>query len=227
MRRERVPRSASSGEARWASMWSAAAPSPTTTSISPRTSGASSWWGVDGDGYSLGVETGRRIEMGGKTRLTPRAWFTRRSVSVDSFTDAVNARVSFSDAHRFIAGLGLGDGSHASPRRRGVLAACIAGRRADLQRRGDVDPDIGRETPLGVPQKRVCTGPGRRLSLGPLLDRCGDDDRSGVPVPAPRTTPACSSSEHIFSPNFSPAEQYGDEASRFSARGRERGKSSG
>ena len=62
--------------------------------------------GVDGDGYSLGAEAGRRIELDGNTSLTPRAWLVRASVSVDNFTDAVNSRVSFPEADRFIGGLG-------------------------------------------------------------------------------------------------------------------------
>ena len=62
--------------------------------------------GVDGDGYSLGAEAGRRIELGGNSSLTPRGWLVRSSVSVENFTDAVDSRVSFPDAHRFIGGLG-------------------------------------------------------------------------------------------------------------------------
>ena len=62
--------------------------------------------GVDGDGYSLGAEAGRRIELDGNTSLTPRAWLVRASISVDNFTDAVNSRVSFPDVDRFIGGLG-------------------------------------------------------------------------------------------------------------------------
>jgi len=62
--------------------------------------------GVGGSGYSLGADAGQRVEPGGKTSLTPRAWLVRPSISVDNFTDAVDSRVSYPNAVRLIGGLG-------------------------------------------------------------------------------------------------------------------------
>ena len=39
--------------------------------------------------------------------MTPRVWVVSSQVSVDSFTDAVEARVSFGDADRITGGLGF------------------------------------------------------------------------------------------------------------------------
>ena len=62
--------------------------------------------GVDADRYSLAGEVGRRFELSNTTSLTPRAWLVRSSISVKGFTDAVNSRVSYPDAHRLIGGVG-------------------------------------------------------------------------------------------------------------------------
>ena len=48
---------------------------------------------VWGRGHALGVEVGRRYEVGGMM-LTPRARLTHSKVSMDDFTDVVDARVS-------------------------------------------------------------------------------------------------------------------------------------
>ena len=62
--------------------------------------------GVSAFGYSLGFETGRRMSFG-QSALTPRAWLSHSSVDIDSFTDAVDARASFSNEERTAAGLGV------------------------------------------------------------------------------------------------------------------------
>ena len=61
---------------------------------------------VDALGVSLGLETGRRMAVGETLQLTPRAWLSHSSIDIDSFTDAVGARVSFSDQDRLTGGIG-------------------------------------------------------------------------------------------------------------------------
>ena len=63
--------------------------------------------GTDGRAYTLDFEAGRRFALTGEVQLTPRVWVVGSRVSVDSFTDAVDARVSFTDADRVIGGLGF------------------------------------------------------------------------------------------------------------------------
>ena len=58
-------------------------------------------------GNSLAIETGRRLRLNEKMTLTPRAWLARSGVSMDKFTDAVNSRVSFTDAEGFTGGVGV------------------------------------------------------------------------------------------------------------------------
>lgn len=58
---------------------------------------------VDGHGHSLHLERGRHMGI-----WTPKAWLGYTRVDMDSFTDAVNARASFSDDSRWQAGLALG-----------------------------------------------------------------------------------------------------------------------
>ena len=62
---------------------------------------------VDASVYSLDFEAGRRLAMGKQIYLTPRMWIGRSGVSVDSFTDSVNSRVSFEDTTRIIGRLGV------------------------------------------------------------------------------------------------------------------------
>ncbi len=63
---------------------------------------------VDAEALALHVEAGRRIRRGeNRTWYTPHVWLGYTRVSVDSFTDAVQARASFPDAERYTAGLGL------------------------------------------------------------------------------------------------------------------------
>ena len=63
--------------------------------------------GVDGRSYALDLEVGRRFAVGAQWHLTPRVWVVGARVSVDDFTDAVDARVSLSDADRVLGGLGM------------------------------------------------------------------------------------------------------------------------
>ena len=63
--------------------------------------------GTNGRAYTLDVEAGRRFALTGQVQLTPRVWVVGSRVSVDSFTDAEDARVSFADANRIIGGLGF------------------------------------------------------------------------------------------------------------------------
>lgn len=63
--------------------------------------------GSDASGHTLHVEAGRRMPLGERLHWTPRAWLERSRISVDGFTDAVDARVSFSDKDRTTGGLGV------------------------------------------------------------------------------------------------------------------------
>ena len=63
--------------------------------------------GVDGQSYTLDLEAGRRYAVGAQWHLTPRVWVVGSRVSVDDFTDAVDARVSLSGADRVLGGLGV------------------------------------------------------------------------------------------------------------------------
>ena len=63
--------------------------------------------GTNGRAYTLDVEAGRRFALTGEVQLTPRVWVVGSRVTVNSFTDAVDARVSFADANRIIGGLGF------------------------------------------------------------------------------------------------------------------------
>ena len=61
---------------------------------------------VDGYGHGLDLEVGREISLDGKTVLSPRVQITYSKISIDSFTDSVDARVSFSDSDRGTGSLG-------------------------------------------------------------------------------------------------------------------------
>ena len=63
--------------------------------------------GVAAMSYSVSAELGRSFRLGGSTTLTPRVWVVGVGLSIDSFTDAVNSRVSFPDLHRRTGGFGL------------------------------------------------------------------------------------------------------------------------
>ncbi len=63
--------------------------------------------GVAGYGYSLGIEAGRQIALSDRLRVTPRAWLAHTGVSIGSFTDAVDSRVSFPNSGRFAGGFGM------------------------------------------------------------------------------------------------------------------------
>ena len=56
---------------------------------------------------SLGVEAGRRLALGERMHLTPRAWLARSDVSLSGFRDTVGTRVSLDEAARSAAGLGV------------------------------------------------------------------------------------------------------------------------
>ena len=61
---------------------------------------------VDAFVYTLDLEAGQRLAVSKKTTLTPRAWLTRSDLSMDSFTDAIGARVSIEDADLLKGGVG-------------------------------------------------------------------------------------------------------------------------
>ena len=63
--------------------------------------------GTNGHVYTLDFEAGRRFALTGQVDVTPRVWVVGSRVTVNSFTDAVDARVSFADADRVSGGLGL------------------------------------------------------------------------------------------------------------------------
>lgn len=69
--------------------------------------------GVAGYGYSLGAEVGRQIALSDPKnstlglKVTPRAWLFQTGVSIGSFTDVVDSRVSFPNLGRLSGGFGL------------------------------------------------------------------------------------------------------------------------
>ena len=56
---------------------------------------------------SPGLETGWRFVLGEKMTLTPRAWVTRSEVSMNRFTDAVDSRISLTNAKQLMSGVGV------------------------------------------------------------------------------------------------------------------------
>lgn len=63
--------------------------------------------GVDGTGYALSVEAGRRIERSERYTFTPQAQLVWSSVDFDGFTDAFDARVSPDDGDSLLGRLGV------------------------------------------------------------------------------------------------------------------------
>ena len=63
--------------------------------------------GTNGRAYTLDFEAGLPFALTEQVQMTPRVWVVSSQVSVDSFTDAVEARVSFGDADRITGGLGF------------------------------------------------------------------------------------------------------------------------
>jgi outer membrane autotransporter protein len=63
--------------------------------------------GVDSRAYTLDFEAGLPFALTEQVQMTPRVWVVSSQVSVDSFTDTVEARVSFGDADRITGGLGF------------------------------------------------------------------------------------------------------------------------
>ena len=57
--------------------------------------------------FTLGLEAGKRNAVSEKTIMTPRAWLTRSTLSMGSFTDATGANVSIDDARLFTGGIGV------------------------------------------------------------------------------------------------------------------------
>ena len=62
--------------------------------------------GVGATAYTLALEAGRRLQRGTYI-LSPRLRLEHASVSIDRFTDAVDARVSYPDADRLTVALGM------------------------------------------------------------------------------------------------------------------------
>ena len=56
---------------------------------------------------AFGVEAGRRLAIGERVHLTPRARLTGSDVAMGRFVDSVGARVSLEEAARFAAGIGV------------------------------------------------------------------------------------------------------------------------
>ena len=63
--------------------------------------------GTNGRAATLDFEAGRRFALTEQVQLTPRVWVVGSRVTVASFTDAVDARVSFPDADRVLGGFGF------------------------------------------------------------------------------------------------------------------------
>ena len=63
--------------------------------------------GGTGYGHSVDLEMGRHIALGERMTLTPRARAVGSRVSVDAFTDAVDARVSFPTTDRLMSSAGV------------------------------------------------------------------------------------------------------------------------
>ena len=57
--------------------------------------------------FTLDLEAGKRNAVSEKTIMTPRAWLSRSTLSMDSFTDAIGANVSIDDAHLSTGGIGV------------------------------------------------------------------------------------------------------------------------
>ena len=63
--------------------------------------------GLDAEGLGLHVSGGRRMRLGERSHWTPHARLGYTRLSIDSFTDTVDARASFSDAKRYRGGIGI------------------------------------------------------------------------------------------------------------------------
>lgn len=62
---------------------------------------------LDAEGLGLHVSSGRRMRLGERSHWTPHARLGYTKLSVDSFTDAVDAQASFPDAKRYRGGIGV------------------------------------------------------------------------------------------------------------------------
>nr|WP_280821664.1 autotransporter-associated beta strand repeat-containing protein [Mesorhizobium soli] len=63
--------------------------------------------GNGGVGYSLSIEAGQRIELGGNWSLTPQAQLTYSAVQFDDFTDVFGADVSLRKSRNLVSRLGM------------------------------------------------------------------------------------------------------------------------
>ena len=57
--------------------------------------------------HAFGLETGHRVRLTAATHLTPRVWLVRSDLSMDRFTDAVNAQVALQAAEHLAGGVGM------------------------------------------------------------------------------------------------------------------------
>ena len=136
--------------------------------------------GTNGRGYTLDVEAGWRFALTGQVQLTPRVWVVGSRVTVNSFTDAVDARVSFADADRVSGGLGLmADTTRPWGEGEFVLQG-LGGRGAAAQRCGDPRAGVGRATERGGHGTQPAVRAERGLSPRPLLHWGGSGGPPGV-----------------------------------------------
>ena len=77
--------------------------------------------GVGATAYTLALEAGRRLQKTAYT-LIPRLRLEHASVSIDRFTDAVDARVSYPDADRSAIALGVRAETSPNPERKDGLS---------------------------------------------------------------------------------------------------------
>ncbi|MYB89433.1 MAG: autotransporter outer membrane beta-barrel domain-containing protein [Proteobacteria bacterium] len=77
--------------------------------------------GVDATVYALALEAGRRLQRP-TYHLIPRLRLEHASVSIERFTDAVNARVSYPDADRLAIALGMRAETAPNPKKKDGLS---------------------------------------------------------------------------------------------------------
>ncbi len=57
--------------------------------------------------HAFGLETGHRVRLTAATHLTPRVWLVRSHLTMDRFTDTVDAQVALQAAEHLAGGVGL------------------------------------------------------------------------------------------------------------------------
>ncbi|QND54765.1 autotransporter outer membrane beta-barrel domain-containing protein (plasmid) [Phyllobacterium sp. 628] len=77
------------------------------TSLASSLPGGRGTDGIDGTGYALSIEAGKRFEMANGFIITPQAQLIYSSVDFDSFTDKANAAVSLKQGDSFRGRLGI------------------------------------------------------------------------------------------------------------------------